>query len=223
MIFILLYVFLGLMFTTFIARIVSDFTIARNPLFKGELRSAKIIGFYCYTAFRVGRYFAVVQYSERGEKIESIVERAKKDKIGDKVAILVAPKKFTVRYNWYLPYGISLKICDTIIPMFISIPLIFYSIHMRISLFIVAFMIGGILGCFYHVRWVYNSFYSPNSRKQKFEDCVEEARFDIVLNSMVKISSNEEEKPDRGTTRNKICCLILLSVLFLKILFSISE
>lgn len=53
----MLYMLLGLIFTTFMARIVSDFTVARNPLFKGELRSAKVIRFYCYSAFRVCRYF----------------------------------------------------------------------------------------------------------------------------------------------------------------------
>ena len=81
-----------------------------------------------------------------------------------------------------------------------------------------ALIIGGFLGGFYHVKWVYSSFYSPHSRKQKYENCVEETKFDRILNSMVKISSNEEEKLDRGTTRDKVYCLIILLVLFLKIL-----
>lgn len=145
-------------------RIFSDFFVARNPFFKGELVVAKIKGFYRYHFDKQIEYFSIIEYQDNGKKADSVVQRDLRDKIDECIAVSVASGNYTVRYKWYLPYELSGKIFVSIITsaIFWSIFLIFWQLEMYRMNIAISIIIGMICGYLGHAKLIYYCYYSKN-------------------------------------------------------------
>lgn len=168
----LIAVLVGALWIGLQVRIVSDFFVARNPFLNWKIRIAKVIGFNRYEFPKTHEDFSVIEYQDYGKKIKSVVQRDLRDRIGKEIAISVSNERFTVRYKLYLPYKLLGKIFNAALGSGMLIGGVGYLWILGVAAdkLLIAVGIGVIFGYFFHARYIYNLFYSPDCIMRKYLD-----------------------------------------------------
>lgn len=153
-----LFFILGTLSIIFAIRFCADFSTSRNLLFHGTRREGKIVGFHTDCTWRAVGEFAVIEYLEEGQILRNKVERAKYDKIGDRVAVLSTMNNFTVRDGFYIPFDMQYKVLCFITSFLLFILHCILMKRINEGMWVLLSFLG-VGYFFYHPFWLYHTFY----------------------------------------------------------------
>lgn len=154
----LLFLLLGTLCIIFAIRFCADFSVSRNLLFRGVRREAEIVGFFTDCTWRAVGEFVVVEYCEEGQILRNKVERAKYDKIGDKIIILSTMDNFTVRDGLYMPFDMQYKVLCFILSFLLFVLHCILMKRINEGMWVLLTFLG-VCYFFYHPFWIYHTFY----------------------------------------------------------------
>lgn len=224
-----LIVILGAVWIEGYLQIAPDYFVERNPFYKGKCVLAKITEFRKYQYYYASEFLAAVEFQYEGKMIESVVQRAAKDQIGDQIAILVADGNFTIRCNWYDGFKKKYRIfCGNAMSILVITCLSAFKWGgvETISL-IRGTVIGLCLGYLLHPYFVYCMFFNPKSMRMKYIAAIKAGTYNgPALESVMEVDEIDRSEysriPDEKTGKRIIWGVIIISLVekIISVIFS---